>query len=362
MKVIFHAGANKTGSSSVQFALARHRAQLAEAGIVYPLLSHVVPDEHWPLAAQDDAPPAGYVAQRIRQDGRPDLAAQVATELQRACDAAAACDGVLLLSTESLGARQAPLRRLRTMAEAAGGRAEAMIYLRPYPDLFVSGVQHNLKAPDAPLVSPPGGQVIRHRALVAAFGADRVHGRVFARSLLSGGDVVSDFHGWLQERIDRPVPAFAATPERNAGMVAEAAALMNALSAYGHEHVSAMDYRRVLAFVTDHASALPGSKLRLSPAMTDHLRQVGAAEWNAVLQVLDLGEAARSEVTMPVPAKPVSPYSEAETRAWVASHWSQAYLEAVLALAAQTPDATAQKVRAVLTKVFKPARTAALAG
>ena len=42
------------------------------------------------------------------------------------------------------------------------------------------------------------------------------------RAEQAGGDVVADFHAWLQERCQRPLPAFTAAPEVNKGMTAGA--------------------------------------------------------------------------------------------------------------------------------------------
>lgn len=100
MKIVLHAGALKTGSTSIQFALSQTRKQLAEVGIFYPKLSHIVPNQHWPLAFVSDVLPKGqFLHDRMSQDGRADFRRVIFAELHRCILDAQEVNGVLLLST-----------------------------------------------------------------------------------------------------------------------------------------------------------------------------------------------------------------------------------------------------------------------
>jgi hypothetical protein len=136
-RVFLHVGAGKTGTSAMQAALARHRAILAAAGLIYPEAPGIA--EARAQAGEVNSGNGGPLARFLskskqRADWTP---AETEAFLDAAFTLAAGRD--LLFSSEGMqAARQRPLADLIRLIEARGGTVHIIFYLRHVLDVVVS--------------------------------------------------------------------------------------------------------------------------------------------------------------------------------------------------------------------------------
>lgn len=232
MQVIFHAGANKTGSTAIQNAFFDHAGLLAGQGLIYPAFPGPVPAEHWQLSAlHHGLPKPPHVQVRLARHAAahpegPALEDRVRAVLQASLAAARRQGGTVLLSTESIN-NEAGLRALAGFLAQAEITPAILLYLRPPADFFVSNLQHDLRHKFRSGLVSNGYRHLRIAAMMdQVFGAGQVHVRVFARSVLAEGDVVADARAWIAARTGRALPEFGGLVRRNEAISAAGCALL----------------------------------------------------------------------------------------------------------------------------------------
>lgn len=282
-----HVGMPKTGTSSIQGALAAgagpgvHVAQLQgpnHSGSMVLLFDR--PDRlaeyhgFWPRGAD-------YLATLPQR--REELRASFDAQLDRA-----ARDGLdVVISAESLwNIKRDDVRLgLRQALSRHGAEVEVIGYLRPPLSYAASAFQQRLKGPTGPgplnLKALLPGYARGLRAMDLAFGPDRVRWRLYRRDALRSGDVIEDFAaatglalaelGVEAHRLNESLPAEAAAflyAQRRRGLAlpsgfrqapARTRKLIAGLRRLGH---------RRLAFAGPLASA----------ALAEHIDEVGLAE------------------------------------------------------------------------------------
>ena len=205
-KIILHIGVEKTGTTSIQSALAHDRDRLVTRGILYPRLFGSENHMEIPVHAMNDE-----INDELRQnelakadcslhDYRERLVERLGSEIaQSDCD-------TLLLSNEHCHSRLiAPgtLDRLKTLLDQFAPRVEIVVYLRRQDQLAVSLHSTRVKlGGHGPILPPVGehgpGPYFNFRSLLRryshVFGQDAMRVRLFERDRLVGANVVTDFY------------------------------------------------------------------------------------------------------------------------------------------------------------------------
>lgn len=216
-KLILHIGTEKTGSTSIQYAMAHDRKALAQRGILYPVLFGS--ENHFELAvyANEDEIVDELKLYQLRAQHcdlatfRNRLRQHLANEV-----AAAPSAHTMILSNEHCHSRLTRLssvQRLRDLLQEFADDIEIVVYLRRQDKLAVSLFSTQLKlggtAPVFPKVYPkhlPHYYDFQNLLQLYAevFGADKITVRLFEPKMLYDGDIVSDFYAVTG--IDLPVP------------------------------------------------------------------------------------------------------------------------------------------------------------
>lgn len=227
-----------------------------------------------------------------------------------------------------------------------------MIYIRPYPDLFISYAQMQVHNPDGQFIPGILLHIQRARVLADVFGRENVSSRIFSRWALLKEDVLTDFQEWLSRQVGVPVPVLENFPSLNQAKSAECCALLVNLywSLPGRDFAS--DRRAVADFLRRHQNDLPNTKLSVPQSMAARLSMLGAQEWNDELAHVSNPSMERSSFMMPVSPVEVAPFSKAEVLGWLASHWSESYLDAAIALAESRSGPAAKKVADLLKRTL----------
>lgn len=337
--VILHAGLPKTGSSSVQAGLALQRAQLAAGGVIYPALD---PDPicdripgHWALGALwRAAMRPESEAHLIRRLGALGEAETLPARIESAVVAAIAQarshgpDGVVILSDEHLAfANAAPgCQRLSDLIAEQGARVQVLAYARPDPALFPSHFQEELKTFGRPVPL----HNLTHAPMVARlrerFGAVRL--RIFAPQALRGGDVACDLWDWIGRLAGRTLPELAPLPRQNLSIPAPGCALMQRLSDEGDVTADEAAFFHLRWSMIQSRDAIAAPRLALPEGWEARIMARGHKAWNALLETAEVDPDLRSSLRL-TPGGSAYPFTTAEIRGWIASHWDPAYNRAL---------------------------------
>jgi hypothetical protein len=215
-KITLHIGTEKTGTTSIQYALAHDRAALKQNGVLVPYLFDS--ENHMELAvyAMEDE-----VNDELRQfelgkakcdisEYRKRLSAKLRQEI-----AESGCH-TLLLSNEHCHSRLtsgSAVERLKALLHSISSNVEVIVYLRRQDLLAVSLYSTRLKLGDKYAIFPdtqnaPLPDYFCYDTLLAryaaAFGKTNLRVRLFEGKQLVGGDVVSDFYALTQLPVDVP--------------------------------------------------------------------------------------------------------------------------------------------------------------
>lgn len=199
-EAIVHVGVHKTGTSSIQRVLSRHRPELLTQGFLYPRFS----PNHYDIntAFRDD--PLNYHMVRGRglktEEEVEELRARVLGSIQDEVQSTQAPK--LLICSEDISSLDAPaLMRFRDWLDSIGVVKKTMIiYVRDHISFWESQVQQHVKG-GAVLDIEQETRVLHKvrlyrpyvEALDEVFGHDNVRVNVFSPSRLIGGDVILDF-------------------------------------------------------------------------------------------------------------------------------------------------------------------------
>lgn len=212
--LVLHIGTEKTGSTSIQNALAVRRDQLAARGILYPRLTGTPNHTELALLGLGDSPADALQMQELARTGQ-DHAAYVATAMQR-LDAEIAASGAdkVVLSNEHCHGRVSGgsfVTRLRDHLAPRFASVQIIVYLRRQDRMAVSHHSTRLREGGLGQVLPPRAAEVPYynyaRLLdmyAEGFGADAITVRLFEPGRLTGGDVVHDFFATAGLGIDAP--------------------------------------------------------------------------------------------------------------------------------------------------------------
>jgi hypothetical protein len=196
MTTILHIGMAKTGTTQLQNSLMLSRAELLEAGILYPEPFSKNNNHRILLAghlAFEDLPRhmrRGGVSNDDLIEGKAEFLANLKGRIQEERP------NTILLSSESLFsfAQGKVLHGLREdLAGAELHDVRVVVYVRRPSSFYLSFMQqtikssHRIRRPRAPRYRD------KIEAYINAFGGDRIAVRSFDRSTLIGSDIVTDF-------------------------------------------------------------------------------------------------------------------------------------------------------------------------
>lgn len=225
-----HIGLIKTGTTTLQGALAQNRALLSQTGLFYP--QSPGGNNHIDLALYASNGPGVRNLVRTSQtanvrklkgnspttaDGQArfrDILARRLAEEVATCGAQQ-----VILSNEHLSARlhqPQEIQRLHDLLQPMFSSIRVVIYLRHQPDLYLSAISTMVKGggePRPPPTTPEESKRYNFELLLdrwaAVFGQDAMHVRLFGKGLLQDDDILSDFFHVL----GRAVPAGLVRPE-----------------------------------------------------------------------------------------------------------------------------------------------------
>jgi hypothetical protein len=200
---VLHIGVEKTGSTSIQFSLAKSRPRLLAAGVLYPeslgernqikayaYASQTGVDElKSPLGLTDPA-----AVQRFRANLEQQLAREIAAKKpRRLCVSNEHCSSRLLLTAE--------IERLASLLRRHCASIKVVVYLRAQADALRSAYSTYVKTGGAgPFRAPSPEEIDKKYAYdvildrwASVFGDENIEVRIFDRAHLADGDVVTDF-------------------------------------------------------------------------------------------------------------------------------------------------------------------------
>jgi len=204
MKLILHIGAEKTGSTSIQQALAADREVIAARGILYPRLFGR--PHHTQLATAATNPNPNNVHQIVELEShgvdQPAYQARLASSLRE--EKAAGRFDQMIVSSEHFHSRLtrlAAIQRLFDMVDVAPQDTRVIVYLRRQDRLAVSLYSTKLKLGSTDELFQESKDLPyyfcfdRLLANWARFvDPSRITVRLFEKGRMAGGDVVTDFY------------------------------------------------------------------------------------------------------------------------------------------------------------------------
>jgi hypothetical protein len=274
MRLLFHIGTAKTGSSALQSTFARSARYLAGRGVLFPVPRFGLGERNHKLYASQCAAP-GRLPRHM--SGRPErLQARFerfhATALARVAERR---PDLVLLSSESLFFRldSGRVERFRAVLAAFGAGPPGFVaYLRRPSEHYLSLLQQGLKA--AAAVPQPGPPRLR-RAIAGwqeAFGPDSLALHLFYRSALEGGDVVDDFVARHLAPYGVEAGALSRSGEVNVSLGPESILLMQAYRARFHgprEDRFAWDSNALRRALQEADAATGAPRPRLRPGIAE---------------------------------------------------------------------------------------------
>lgn len=331
MRLIIHAGLNKTGSSSLQTYLDQSREALSEVGVIYPDMGA---RGHWRIAAalshqkerKSGAKRQGYLNRLAEQHG-----------VENALDTLAALivenkgsDRVILISQENFSAHKTMGRLLAFLGQVDPEITPTILaYCREPAALFQSSVQHNIKA--GKKYFHPQKWVSTHNARVR--GMKRLCGknlklRCFSGKTLVDGDVVADFRDWFQAEVGIALPPAEKTFEVNSALSAQACAILVEARADAESEVGRIaNLRRLIAGYDGPASTRV--KLTLPPEWQRLLRARLGTEWNAIVDRMEYSAEVKESIKVSTEPVDIDLAPGAVTQ-WLLGHVTPAYRDGLL--------------------------------
>lgn len=213
-RIILHIGTEKTGTTSIQHALAHDRDALAARGILFPRLFGS--ENHMEIAvyAADDEQQMELRLFELAKaecdlpEYRERLRQTLADEIT-----ASGCH-TMIISNEHCHSRlltQSAIERLKDLLTPFCPNIEVQVYLRRQDQLAVSLHSTRLKLGGAgeifPATTPVPAYFAFDRMLQLYgqfFGQENISARLFEPARLAGGDIVTDFY--FRAGIDLPKP------------------------------------------------------------------------------------------------------------------------------------------------------------
>lgn len=206
MDCIIHIGTGKTGTTSIQNVLARRRAVLQRAGILYPETLGRTNHEAAAVCAAEFEP--GFTPRKAPGVGdaaalevfRLDLHRRLQEEIRQS-----GCSKLILSNEHLFEKVRTPEQaaRIRDLIGLPPGQVRIVLYIRPQPAMAAATYAELLRMGSTPPSYDKFLKTRRTEALLdyaggldawaAVFGDAAITLRVFERARLTGGDVVADF-------------------------------------------------------------------------------------------------------------------------------------------------------------------------
>lgn len=299
MRVFLHAGLPKTGSTTIQSSLFHSQALFGPQSLLMPVyrpkaLGHRILTDI--RLADADRKEFSRVSQADCAD--------VERRFGRDLDLAASRNLDVLISSESFANERSLTSALEItkMIEERGGQVFVFAYVRPPLNHLPSSISQEVKA-------DPGkkkiedrlfNHVSRARLLWQIFGEDAVELRIFDRSVLAGGDVVTDFVAWLKRK-GAPMPDIAAVDDRNEALSAAGCALLWSLRDKVKDDEGGQEFRAIRNLTLAHDRGKSRPKLSLPEEWVAPLTALVAEAWHDLLACTANSEAERELFRLTVP-------------------------------------------------------------
>jgi len=203
-RALLHIGLEKTGSTSIQFTLARSRRQLAAAGRLYPRSAGRY--SHVGLYCYASQGPLDEIKGQLGLRGGAEELAAFRGKLERGLreEVARSGAGELLLSNEHCSSRllrEEELARLKALIDSLAEETRVLLYLRPQWELLASHYSTYVKTGGTAPLAFPGAKALAgkydFRAVIerwqAVFGAEAVTVRRYLPEGAAAGDTLDDF-------------------------------------------------------------------------------------------------------------------------------------------------------------------------
>lgn len=209
MRCVLHIGLEKTGTTSIQSILWRHRRQLSAKGVLYPASLGSLNHSKLEAYAQDDCK-GGDIRRNLGLSSPADVAS-FRRDLERDFEAEAARGDydLLLVCNENLSSHLVgtdEIARVRSFLLRHCGEVDVHVYLRRQSEAYTAaastaakaGTLRDLSSLERPDYDSPAFRArYDYLALLdrwsAVFGAQAMHVHVYHRSLLRNADAAEDF-------------------------------------------------------------------------------------------------------------------------------------------------------------------------
>jgi hypothetical protein len=354
VRLIYHCGFLKTGTTAIQTVLAKARAALEAEGIFYPRLDESGIPGHWSLGALwQDALPKGHPMHRrlMALGGGAVAQARVTAKLEATVEAARKSGGVVLLSDEilSLGVAKLGRQRLNGLFDRLGVDAQILAYARRDTDLLASRVQQRVKSYRALPRLWDASHCDALAGIQADFPGRRLHLRIFHPEALVAGDIWQDFRAGFAAMTGVSMGDHGPAPRVNEAISAPGTALLTQLNALGIEAdgpIGADPAPPGFALLRQLVMQIPGPKLILPEALQARLAVTQAGPWNALLAQATLDEALRARLRLVVPEAPA--LTRGDLIAWVMGGWDRDWLQDLAARLGRDPRPLARGAEALL--------------
>ncbi len=326
MRVIIHAGMQKTGSSALQEYLASNRSGLRKIKVVYPDLDH---RSHWMLAAALTDPAENRYLKRRVDDQNVDQVRANALDIVGAAIAEMRDDEVLLISHESFSL-EPHMTNLRAFLEHSmpSPSIDVIAYARNPVSHFPSGLQQRVKSRNRALTSPSSWvstHFDRGLMLQAAFG-DRVTIRAHSKETLVNGDIIADFRTYFASVIGHELPVPETEISTNSSLSAPACAILQRYKAIalndGDDDFNVVR-RLLLKFDEDQ----PKRSLVLGEEWKRNIALNNQDGWNSLVRLMSHGEDVKSSLSIDYDTRNQENVSIEEVIEWLQSLYDSRYTE-----------------------------------
>ncbi len=201
MTIFFHAGTQKTGTTSLQRFFQMNREALADLGFVYPSL--LGQEGHGILGAYSMKTNPKRVSRVMHgltsEDAVNKFMVALEEDFRRTIDSSSH----YMISCEHWGQALDPtdVARMKLLLTSTGQDVKVIMYFRNPIDYFASTYSTELKHGKPKALSRPRPKVIRQRynylnvceAWAREFGRENIVARIFSKEALFKGDIVTDF-------------------------------------------------------------------------------------------------------------------------------------------------------------------------
>jgi hypothetical protein len=325
MKIIVHCGLPKTGSTSIQKMLFENRNEFLSEGTVIPVYGRTTPG-HRKLVVSRVA--TKNVKPR-KLDARVGELKECRSKLASALSEAQSKSSPIILSSESFADRGSfnSTLELREIISKAGGDIRALAYIRPPLQHLPSSIQQEAKnySRSSSLKSRIFAHIERVSVVRKLFGEENVDLRIFDRSTLTEGDVVSDFVGWVGS-VGVKAPAVSTAAHANESIGASACAMLWKLQKSGGKTAlkRARQFNLIRRLVVDYEALHPSAKLTVPVEWAEPINQTVASRWNELVSQCSNDAADRQKFL--IEEKGVTGVEHLDKDTWVMSHFDPDYV------------------------------------